>query len=264
MNQARSVFSHTVIEYLFPDVEIFSAGVEVESSHPNLPGTASFLSELELPTSKGYSTSLTDLVGQNFDVILVAEDWMKSKIAGIHGEIFSYEDFVDIPDFMPSDPVGMRPEKFKVELAKVFWVSIRSMTGSVNPRITAVIPEHESLILKALNFAKQFTLETGALLIDAELTVPYTAELKKLGITSIDESSWDPKISPNDVALRFRTNQNSLMSVVHGGFFDRLSEIAQIRPIVLVTAPLHAHTGPLVEPYFTSANSGDIRLIRQF
>jgi protein-tyrosine-phosphatase len=264
MNQARSVFSHTIIKHLFPNAEVYSAGVEVESSHPNLPGTTLFLSELELPTSKKVSTSVSELVGQNFDLILLAEDWMKSKIAGIHGEIFSYEDLVDIPDFMPTDPVGMRPEKFKVELAKVFWVSMKSMTGSGNPRITAVIPEHESLIPKALNFAKQFALETGALLIDAELTVPYTSELKKFEVTSIDESTWNPNTSPIDIALKFQINQNSLKHVVHSGFYDRLNEIAMAFPLVMVTAPLHGFSGPLVEPFFTSAIAGDIRLIRQF
>jgi protein-tyrosine-phosphatase len=264
MNQARSVFSHTIIEHLFPEIEVLSSGVEVESNYPNLPGTSLFLSELELPTSKEVSTSISDLVGQNFDLILVAEDWMKSKVAGIHGEILSYEDLVGIPDFMPTDPVGMRPEKFKVELAKVFWVSIRFMTGSGNPRITAVTPEHESLIPKAINFAKQFALETGALLIDAELTVPYTSELKKFEVTSIDESAWNPNTSPSGIALKFQINQNSLKYVVHSGFFDRLSEISKTIPVVMVTAPLHGFSGPLVEPFFTSAIAGDIRLIRQF
>lgn len=258
------MFSHSVIEHLFPKAEVCSAGVEVEASHPNLPGTTSFLSELGLHTSKELSTSLADLTGQKFDLILVAEDWMKSKIKDFHGVIYSYEDLIEFPDFMPVDPVGMRPEKFKIELAKVFWVSMRSMTGSGNPRITAVIPEHESLISKALNFAKQFALETGALLIDAELTVPYNSEFKKLGITSIDEGSWDPKMAHNEIALRFQIHQNSLKHVVHSGFFDRLNEIAQFHPIVMVTAPLHGFTGPLIEPYFTSATAGDIRLIRQF
>ena len=264
MNQARSVFSHTVIEHFFPDAEVLSAGVEVESSHPNLPGTQSFISELELSASKVYSTAVSGLVGQNFDLILVAEDWMKSKVAGIHGEIFSYEDLVDTPDFMPTDPVGMRPEKFKVELAKVFWVSIRFMTGSGNTRITAVIPEHESLIPKAINFAKQFALETGALLIDAELTVPYTAEFKKFDIASVDEGAWDPHSSSADIALKFQITQNSLKYVVHSGFFDRLNKISQTCPIVMVTAPLHSFSGPLVESFFTSAIARDIRLIRQF
>lgn len=264
MNQARSVFSHTVIEHLFPKAEVHSAGVEVDMSYPNLPGTSSFLAELGLNSSQTHSVSLAGLAGQEFDLILVAEDWMKTVIAGIQGEIYSYEDLVEFPDFMPSDPVGMRPEKFKLELAKVFWVSIRAMTQSGNPRITAIIPEHESLIPKAINFAKQFALEIGALLIDAELTVPYTSELKKFDIDSIDESAWDPQASHDGIALRFHKDQNSLKHVVHSGFFDRLNKMSNSCPIVMVTAPLHGFTGPLVEPYFTSSIAGDIRLIRQF
>ncbi len=264
MNQARSVFSHTVMKALFPDVEVFSAGVEVKSSHPNLPGTAAFLSELGLASSQPQSAAIAQFRGQEFDLILVAEDWMKSSIVGIQGKTISYEDVVNFPDFMPSDPVGMSSEKFKVELAKVFWVSVHSMTGSANPRISAIIPEHESLIPKAVNFAQQFALDTGALLIDAELSVPYTSELKNLGLTSIDESTWDPTTSPQGIALRFQVHQNSLKYVLHSGFFDRLNEISLVCPIVMVTAPLHTFNGPLSEPYFTSATAADIRLICRF
>lgn len=264
MNQARSIFSHTLLEHLFPQFEVYSAGVEAQSGQPNLPGTTAFLSELGLPTSKAHSSPIAEYQGQKFDLILVAEDWMKSTISGIEGKVLSYEDVVSFPDFMPSDPVGMSSEKFKVELAKVLWVSFRSMTDSANPRITAIIPEHESLIPKALNFAQQFAKDTQALLIDAELSVPYTSELKNLGITSIDESSWDPTTSPQGIALQFQVHQNSLKYVVHSGFFDRLNEISTAYPIVMVTAPLHTFNGPLTEPYFTSALAADIRLIRRF
>lgn len=264
MNQARSIFSHTVIEALFPDVQVFSAGVEVKSSHPNLPGTAAFLSELGLGSSQPQSAAVAQFKGQEFDLILVAEDWMKAQLTEVQGEVLSYEELVDSPDFMPSDPVGLSPQKFKVELAKVFWISLRSMLRSGNPRITAVIPEHESLIPKAVNFARQFVLKSDALLIDAELTVPYTLELKKLGVMSTHEQEWDPQVVQRDMALHFQATPSSLSFVMHSDFFKRLDEIAEKRPVVLITAPLHSLSGPLAEPFFTSATAGDIRIIRRF
>ena len=267
MNQARSVFSQRVLSQLFPELEIFSAGVEVSRSMPPLLSTNMISHDWGLPSASGGSIKVEDYGRQSFDLVIVAEDWMKARVTCDFSRIVSYDEIAFLEDFLPMDPEKLELKSFQIELAKVFWVSTRAtndLTHFVNPRISAVIPEHESLIPKALEFATSFARSIDAYLVDAEVRRTYNLELKELGLAPYENEY--PLLAPSAdryVSLTsFQGNPGNYF--INSNFYKRLFDLAKVAPVVMVTSPIHSFDGSIYDPFLASAIADDIRVIRQF
>ena len=268
MNQARSVFSKAVLDSLIPGIEVFSAGVEVTDHVPPMPLTKliSHRWGLEIPNS--HSTNVKEFATSHFDLVLVAENWMKSEISCGYSQILSYEDIAIMSEFLPCDPELLEKSGFEIELAKVFWVSMRALSNSsnfVNSQITAVIPEHESLIGKSLEFATHFARSTGAFLVDAEVRTSYITDLGRLNLKPYQFTPTEEDLYDSEKFITFQINeQNSGRYFLFSDFYRTLSGLSRMRPLVMVTAPIFSFDGPLYDSFFASAIADDIRLIRQF
>jgi hypothetical protein len=185
---------------------------------------------------------------------------------GFGGTALSYEQVVVDPSFMPHDPVGLRGRYLASELAKVASANIRAVNDYLGKKpdhpIVAVVPESESAVESAIDWAIDESAKCGGILIDADLRAPLLVEFRKrqLRVGNFSQLHANEKFD----VLSSMTEQLQPEKLFLDAWWPRtIHEIALMQPVVLITSPQIIDSGPLPDAYLATAMASKIELIRK-
>ena len=245
-----------------------SAGVEANSGTPYLPEVVEVARRWGLEIADGYSISIIEQGLPTIDTrIVCAEEYMGESIAslGFKGEIVCYENIVPDPSFMPRDPVGYRGRALESELAKVAFANIwgaRNYDKNLNVHdITVIVPEGERNVDAAIDRAFTEANYSGALVIDGDLRSPIIREIKNRNLRvgpltdGIDHLEFD-------LLSNFIEHQSPERTLLDPSWGSRIRTIANVRPVVIITAPQLISSGPLPDCYLAAAVANRVIIIR--
>lgn len=271
MNQARSPFGQAVLEKYFSNIEIevASAGVRAFAGTAYLPEVVGVSRRWGIDLANGFSRSLNeidDLLDCN--LVICAEEAMQGNVAslGFKGTVVSYEQVVTDPSFMPQDPAGLRGRYMESELAKVALVNIlavRDFLGikTANP-VIAVVPETESTVEAAIEWAVAESVRTGAILVDADLRAPLLVEFRKRGL-KVGNFSQISAIETLDAFSSMTEQLKPEKMFLDSWWTKTIDTLALAKPVVMITAPQMINSGPLPDPYLAAIVATDIKVIRK-
>lgn len=265
MNQARSVFSASIVKKFMPDSNVSSAGVDAIPGSPTLKIVLETGLKWGLPIENTLSKSIGQVDFRGIDRVLVAEKEMKSVLGFTEILVDSYESYCLNPVLIPNDPAGLAPEDSIIELAKVFAATyrfIRKLKSLSNTGVRLIIPRNESDITSAIEFACSESLRINSILIDGDLRNSYRSDFKKIGwqwnkLSPGDEFDLTPRcvfyIEPQNLIPEFE--------IVSGQYFDILGKVSLNREILIVSPPIFAYTRKLPDAILLSAIADEITLI---
>ena len=130
-NQARSILAGALLRKLYPNVEVFTAGIEAQDGQPVPLITPQLCLNWSLPGIDRLSISIDKLLTRHpatsFDHVVVADQLVKERIerSFAPGKVTSITDLADFPSISPVDPTGFDRSSFAAELAKVAILTIR-------------------------------------------------------------------------------------------------------------------------------------------
>jgi hypothetical protein len=179
------------------------------------------------------------------------------------GKKLSYESVVPDSTFMPQDPEGLRGRFLEAELAKVAWINLQAVRLYISEiplyPIIAVVPETEKMLDAALDLAISECKRISGQLIDADLRAPIFRELESRNIITHQLMPEDRDFETGNGEIKdgaafsaysgmrdYLTPEKNLLEPMWAQF---VTNIAQIRPVVLVTSPQQTPLGPLPDSY---------------
>lgn len=269
MNQARSPFGQAVLEKHFPEIEVASAGVEARVGSAYLPEVIRVAQKWGIDLVNGFSRSLSEIDNLfDFNLVICAEDAMLRDVIslGFAGTAVSYEQVVSDPSFIPRDPAGLRARYMESELAKVAFVNIRAVKNflnevPVNP-VIAVVPETESAVATAIDWAIAESAGKGAILIDADLRAPLLVEFRKRGL-KVGNFSQISAMENFDVFSSLTEQMKPERLFLDDWWTETINEIAIAKPVVMIMAPQLTDSGPLPDPYLAAIVATEVKVIRK-
>jgi protein-tyrosine-phosphatase len=269
MNQARSPFAQAVIAKHFPEIEVTSAGTSARLGSAYLPEVVNLARRWNVNMVDGYSQVLSETKDLNdCDLVICAEESMLRNIDSLRfgGSALSYEQVVVDPSFMPRDPVGLRGRYLASELAKVASANIRAVNTYLGHKphhpIVAVVPESESAVKSAIDFAMSESAKCGGMLIDADLRAPLLAEFRKRELR-VGNFSQIHEIEKFDVLSSMSEQSQPEKLFLDDWWSSTINKIALIQPVVLITSPQIIDSGPLPDAYLATAIASKIEVIRR-
>ena len=266
MNQARSPFAQAVLERNFPDDQISSSGVYAIAGSEVSGAVIEIAKNWQVPISSVKSRPLSKASREfaDADLVIVAENTQRDAVRnlGYAGEIRSFEEIVEDPDFTPIDPAGLLPDAMSRELGKVGALTLRAAIDAKGfPHtydITAVIPHGVSDLTLALANAQMKRATSGALLIDADLRAPLHEEVDELGLKRVyfDIESVSagnlPDIAPDEILTHQRQVDFPERYFLSPTWREWIQKLAEQMPVVMITAPRHSKARRLADSYLAS------------
>jgi len=265
MNQARSSFAHGVLTKTYPELDVSSCGVDAVDGLMYLPEVVKIAHRWGIDMNVGFSRKPSSESIESSDLIICAETWMLGAIETFKakGKKLSYESVVPDSTFMPQDPEGLRGRFLEAELAKVAWINLQAVRLYISEiplyPIIAVVPETEKMLDAALDLAISECKRISGQLIDADLRAPIFRELESRNIITHQLMPEDRDFETGNGEIKdgaafsaysgmrdYLTPEENLLEPMWAQF---VTNIAQIRPVVLVTSPQQIPLGPLPDSY---------------
>lgn len=275
MNQARSPFAQAVLERNFPEDHISSTGVHAKAGNEVVGAVIEIAKNWNVPIktieSRALSKASADIASA--DLVIVAENNQRDAVRnlGYSGELRSFEEIVEDPDFTPIDPVGLLPDAMSRELGKVGALTLRAAIDAKGyphvHQISAVIPHGVSDLSLALANAQMKRSVEGGILIDADLRAPLGEEIDELGLErvyfDIDfvSDGQMPVLTPNQILTHRRQVDFPERYFLSPTWRTWIQRVADQSPVVMVTAPRHSEARRLADSYLASYMSDQFSVI---
>ena len=275
MNQARSPFAQAVLERNFPEDVVSSTGVEAYEGAAILESVVETARNWGIPISQNSSRSLSNAASDllEADLVITAENSHRDVIRnlGVKNEVVSYEEILEDQDFVPIDPSGLLPDAMSRELGKVGALTLRAAINAKGfahtHHIHVVIPHGVSDLGIALAHAQMSRIAEGAILIDVDLRAPLVNEIEDLGLERIffdvDQISIQdiPAISNSQILTHIRQVDFPEKYFLSPAWRNWIQQLANIAPLVLITAPRHSKARRLADSYLASYMSDEFTVI---
>jgi len=275
MNQARSPFAQAVLQRNFPYDQIFSAGVVANSGTTIMASVVSIAQSWGVPIVKKSSTPKEDHLIEilSADLVITADNEQAEIIRelGYTGEIRSYEEILTDRDFIPIDPEGLSHDAMARELGKVGALTLRAvidMKGFThNNLIKAVIPHGVTDLEMALTSAHFERINRSAFLIDADLRAPIAEDIDSLGLVrvfyDIDQlqANGFPEVESGQILTHVRQVNYPEKFFLAPAWRNAIAEMANVAPVVLITAPRHSRARRLPDSYLASYMADEFGVI---
>jgi protein-tyrosine-phosphatase len=275
MNQARSPFAQAVLERNFPEDEICSTGVSAYLGTPILESVVAIAQNWGVPITKKSSTptveNLNDILAA--DLVITADNGQAELIRqmGYSGELRSFEEILTDKDFIPVDPEGLSTDAMARELGKVGALTLRAvieMKGFPHAHtISAVIPHGVTDLEMALTSAQFKRATSGAILLDADLRAPIAEEIDGLGLEriffDIDHlaTSGFPEVRQGQILTHIRQVDHPEKFFLSPTWRNAIAQLANVAPVVVVTAPRHSRARRLPDSYLASYMADEFGVI---
>ena len=275
MNQARSPFAQAVLERNFPEDHISSTGVHAKAGNEVVGAVIEIAKNWDVPIktieSRALSKASADIASA--DLIIVAENNQRDAVRnlGYSGELRSFEEIVEDPDFTPIDPAGLLPDAMSRELGKVGALTLRAAIDAKGyphvHQICAVIPHGVSDLSLALANAQMKHSVEGGILIDADLRAPIGEEIDELGLErvyfDIDfvSDGQVPVLAPHQILTHRRQVDFPERYFLSPAWRTWIQRVADQSPVILVTAPRHSKARRLADSYLASYMSDQFSVI---
>ena len=275
MNQARSPFAQAVLERNFPDDEVSSTGVSAYAGTSIMESVVTIAKNWGVPITKQSSTPKEDHLKEilNADLVITA-DYNQAEIIrglGYAGDLRSFDEILTDKDFIPVDPEGLSSDAMARELGKVGALTLRAALDTKGfahtHEITAVIPHGVTDLEIALTNAQFERTNNGAILLDADLRAPIAEEIDSLGLErvffDIDhlETSGFPKVESGQILTHIRQVDFPEKFFLAPAWRNSLAQLANMAPVVLVTAPRHSRARRLPDSYLASYMADNFEVI---
>ncbi len=278
-NQARSIIGAAAIRKIFPELSVFSAGVQATST--NVPEQVRFIADRwGIPVQESTSTSVTSSVEilNSSDLIIAADE----EVAHLLGQSVNNKSIVNLQEistaieFTPHDPTGMQGLQMEIELAKVVALTIQEVVTFLklrsNNSITAVIPRTPQAESRAIeqtlsaNKSKGFILDLNlrtpdaSIWKDAHLPITiikgdYTSELTKLVSALHKKKATAAILAP---AYESSSPENIWLS---RELINSIVKLSAIAPVTLLTSPLTIAGRTVPDAYFASLAASRVDVI---
>lgn len=275
MNQARSPFAQAVLERNFPEDHISSTGVHAKAGNEVVGAVIEIAKNWDVPIktfeSRALSKASADIASA--DLIIVAENNQRDAVRnlGYSGELRSFEEIVEDPDFTPIDPAGLLPDAMSRELGKVGALTLRAAIDAKGyphvHQISAVIPHGVSDLSLALANAQMKRSVEGGILINADLRAPIGEEIDELGLErvyfDIDfvSDGQMPVLTPHQILTHRRQVDFPERYFLSPAWRTWIQRVADQSPVVMVTAPRHSKARRLADSYLASYMSDQFSVI---
>jgi protein-tyrosine-phosphatase len=266
MNQARSPFAQAVLQRNFPGDEISSTGVSAYAGTPIMESVVAIAQSWGVPITKKSSTpkedNLEDILAA--DLVITADNGQSEIVRsmGYLGDLRSFEEILTDKDFIPVDPEGLSRDAMARELGKVGALTLRAVLDKKGfahtHSISAVIPHGVTDLEMALTNALFESTNSGAFLIDADLRAPLAEEVDGLALQrvffDIDHlaTSGFPKVEAGQILTHARQIDYPEKFFLSPAWRNAIVELANVAPVVLVTAPRHSRARRLPDSYLAS------------
>jgi len=274
LNQARSVFAHCLVANQFPELEVESAGIDTELGLEPLPLIMEIAQEWGLSAFIHTPKHIDQLKSfiEASDLILISEPYMAKSLLDYNfvGKLAALEDFVLDSNFLPKDPIGLREEKMKIELAKIFYATTRAIECELGFtskfEVKSVIPLSHSDNELAFTFARFERQQTQGFLIDCDLRSPYSNDFA----SEDDFHYYDPgNFGPEENLLKFKSKiwtpyrefRNPEALLISRSWREQIVKISQIAPVTLLTAPRNVNGHELPDSFLASSVCTNITTI---
>lgn len=275
MNQARSPFAQAVLERNFPEDQISSTGVAAIEGTPVLDAVVATAKNWGVTINQHSSRALSSASGDiaRADLVITAENIHSDAIRnlGFNGTVRSYEEIVEDPDFVPIDPVGLLPDAMSRELGKVGALTLRAALDAKGyPHmydIHVVIPHGVSDIGLALATAQMARVQNGAVLVDADLRAPLNNEIEDMGLERIffDVDHFGVSeiatITTEQILTHNRQVDFPERYFLSPAWRTWIQQLANLSPVVIVTAPRHSRARRLADSYLASYMADEFTVI---
>ena len=266
MNQARSPFAQAVLERNFPEDQISSSGVYAIEGSEVSGAVIEIAKNWQVPISSVKSRPLSKASREfaEADLVIVAENTQRDAVRnlGYAGEIRSFEEIVEDPDFTPIDPVGLLPDAMSRELGKVGALTLRAAIDAKGyphlNTIQAVIPHGVTDLTLALANAQLTRTAENAILIDADLRAPIHEDLGEMGLERIYYDIETvaggelPTLLPNQILTHQRQVDFPERYFLSPTWREWIQKLAEQMPVVMITAPRHSKARRLADSYLAS------------
>jgi protein-tyrosine-phosphatase len=275
MNQARSPFAQAVLERNFPEDQISSTGVAAIDGTTILDSVVTTAKNwgvgISQNSSRGLSKAIEDLM--RADLVITAENVHSDVIRnlGYTGNVRSYEEILEDQDFIPQDPGGLLPDAVSRELGKVGALTLRAALDVKGfphrHEIHVVIPHGVSDLGVALAHAQMSRITEGAILLDADLRAPLVNEIEDLGLErvffDIDQVDFAeiPTVGSQQILTHSRQIDFPERYFLAPSWREWIQKLADISPIVIITAPRHSRMRRLADSYLASYMSDNFTVI---
>ena len=273
-NVVRSTFAHLLINSQFPEIEISSAGVDINTESLPVPMVFQIADEWGLQNIDILPASILEKKSyiESSDLVVIADESLKSSldILNIHGKVRGFSDYIFDESFVPQDPLGFTYEKFKVEVAKVAYASLRVIESELKISskygVKVVIPYNSTDCDLAFAHAQFERQQNDGFLIDCDLRSPYAT----------DHSSFENYFYYNplkiDLGVDSFLNKSKIWTadkefskpesmLLRREWRSQIRKLADIAPVTLLTAPRYIQGKRIVDSYLAATVGNEISII---
>jgi len=275
MNQARSPFAQAVLERNFPADEITSTGVSAYAGTPIMESVVAIAQSWSVPITKKSSTTKEDNLNDILaaDLVITADNGQAEivRAMGYTGDLRSFDEILTDKDFIPLDPEGLTRDAIARELGKVGALTLRAVIDKKGfahtHTIAAVIPHGVTDLEMALTSAQFKRANSGAFLVDADLRAPIAEEIDGLTLEriffDIDHlaTSGFPEVQQGQILTHIRQVDYPEKFFLSPTWRNAIAELANVAPVVLVTAPRHSRARRLPDSYLASYMADEFGVI---
>jgi protein-tyrosine-phosphatase len=279
-NQARSIIGAAAIRTIFPEISVFSAGVQATDTL--IPEQVRMIAQRwGIPVDEKFSTAVSSSVKilTNSDLIIAADE----EVAYLLGENVKNKSLVNLQEvataieFTPHDPTGMQGAQMDIELAKVVALTIQEVITFLKLRakneIVALIPRTPQAEARALAFAHEANGANG-FIIDLNLRTPdknmwteqavpvslikgeFTKELAK--IIAAKNKKQRKGIEIFAPAFEISDPESVWLS---RDLVDLILKMSELAHVTILTAPLILPNAPLADAYFAAITAKRVEVI---
>lgn len=272
LNKARSPFGELVLKNLFPEIDLFSAGLDTfpnSSPEPRVDAIAQNWKLGKVKTTSQHVSAVNERI-LDCGLIVIAERAMEGAIRslGYKGTILDFQTSIDEKSFIPVDPVDLPIKELQQELAKVAYCTVRSFRNFAHIRNlhpvhlftpTREVDSNRAYLMAMLNQSKQ-----PGIIIDVDFRSPGASysipEIEVSNLQSIDELE-SLSVSRREVYSQKWEHPDPESILLSARFKDVIQVLSNKFPIYLVSAPRFTSAGPIPDSYLAALWADTVAII---
>jgi len=272
-NQIRSPFAAAVVASIFPEIETFSAGTDIDLNSQFHPRAIQLATKWGISLNANPTTSLNEARQslKHANLIVAAEDELVSKISVFprNGILTSFSEIAVAPAFVPIDPIGLSDQEFKLQMSKISYIAIRSVCKLIytetKKSIYAIVPISENIFDLALEMALFENSVRDGILIYVDFRayldqVPGEIKIIRFNPQNIDENLFFSG-TKNCIFLPDREMSEPEKLFLNRKWIDLIFRISVDKDVILLTAPRYLETGKLNDSYLAVSAADTISVI---
>ncbi len=269
----RSPFAAAVITSIFPEIETFSAGTDVELNSQFHPRAVHLAAQWGINLDANSTTNLHEARKSlnNANLVVAAEGELIPKIKFFprNGILTSFSEIALTPAFVPIDPIGLSDQEFKLQMSKVSYIAIRSVCKSIyfksKKSVYAIIPISENIFDLALARAFFETSARDGILIYVDFRAYLGQVTEEMQVIRFNPQNLDTDVflsgTKNCIFLPDREVSEPEKLFLNRKWIDLIFRISEEKEVILLTPPRYLETGKLNDSYLAASVADVISVI---